>query len=100
MRQSGSWKWCLLLLIYPFWFVGSRLYLAHRSAEDFDYVLCIRLHGDLQPVPISVLHAWDFIILCFGVLMVFCFLLVAKNWRERRIFYGIIAKLRGGSEHL
>ena len=93
----SSWKWGFGFLLLPLYFIVSRIYLGHRISEGFEYVLCIRLHGQLHPLEFSVLRAWDFITICIGVFMLFAVIPVIMLWRERRLFYGIVSKLRGGS---
>jgi hypothetical protein len=94
----GSWKWCFAFLLFPLYFIASRIYLAHRMAEGTEYVLCVRLDGALHPLGLSVLRAWDFITICFGVCMLFSVIPVIMLCRERRLFCDIISKLQGGGE--
>ena len=95
----GSWKWCFAFFLLPLYFIASRIYFAHRVSEGFEYVLCMRIDGQIHPLDLSVLHAWDFITICIGIFMLFAVIPVMMLWRERRLFYGIVSKLRGGSGH-
>jgi len=84
------------LFLLPLCFIAVSIYFAHRIAQDTEYVLCMRLDGVLHPVDFSLLRACDFITICFGVYMFFAVIPVIMLWRERRLFYDIISKLRGG----
>ena len=96
-RWWNSWKCCWGVFLLPLYFIASRIYFAHRVSEGFEYVLCMRFDGQLHPLNLSVLRAWDFIIICIGVFMLLAVIPVIMLWRERRLFYGIIRKLQGGS---
>jgi len=95
-RWWGSWKWGFVFFLLPLYFIASRIYFAHRVSEDFEYVLCMRLDGQLHPINFSILSAFDFITVCFGVFMILAAIPVIMLWRERRLFHGIINKLQDG----
>ena len=93
----GSWKLCFAFFLFPVYLVVSRIYFMHRISEGYEYVLCLRLSDGLHPMPLSVLRLLNIAVICFGVFMLLPCYLVVQLWRERRIFYDLVGKLRGGS---
>ncbi len=86
-----------MFFLFPLYFIISRLYFAHRISKGFEYVLCVRLDGKLQPLEFSLLHVWDFITICVGIFMLLAVIPVITLWRERRKFYGIVSKFQDGN---
>jgi hypothetical protein len=96
-RWWGSWKWCWAFFLFPLYFIVSRIYFAHRISQGFEYVLCVRLNGQLHPLDLSLLRAWDFITICIGIFMLCAVIPIFMLLRERRMFYDLVSKFREGS---
>ena len=92
---SCSQPFIYIFYLLPMIFVAGNFWIYSKISNIATYNLCLELNGKYYPISISLFTAFTVVTLVLGGTLLLSAWLVTTLWNERRIFYGIIRRLRG-----
>ena len=96
--KTDHWS-CRQPFIYVFYllpviFVAGNIWIYSKISSIASYNLCVELNGEYYPISMSPFSFVSGVTLVLGATLLLSAWLVTKLWNERRIFNGIIRRLR------